>query len=53
MPISLWAGVCFGYGIMLGIRGRSAASAMAGQAAMIMHMAWSIGFWRCPLSIPR
>jgi succinoglycan biosynthesis protein ExoA len=53
MPISLWAGVCLGYGIVLGVRDRSTASAMAGPAAMIMHMAWSIGFWRCLLSIPR
>ena len=53
MPILLWAGVCLGYGSMLGIRDRSTASAMAGPAAMTMHMAWSIGFWRRLLSIPR
>lgn len=45
-PIALWALACLGYGASLGLRARELAGSGAGFPAMLMHAAWSLGFWR-------
>ena len=49
LPSLGWAALCLGYGLLLGIRARSRCVATAGWAAMVMHFAWSAGFWRARL----
>ena len=44
LPALMWAALCLGFGVLLGVRQRSACAALAGVAAMIMHFAWSAGF---------
>jgi succinoglycan biosynthesis protein ExoA len=44
-PAVLWAAAATAYGAALGLRARDPAVLMAGPAAMIMHFAWSSGFW--------
>jgi succinoglycan biosynthesis protein ExoA len=46
LPLLVWAGVCLGYGALLGLRENSPIVALSGPAAMIMHAAWSVGFWQ-------
>jgi succinoglycan biosynthesis protein ExoL len=46
LPALLWAGLCLAFGLLLGLRTRSKCAALSGAAAMIMHFAWSFGFWR-------
>jgi succinoglycan biosynthesis protein ExoA len=46
VPAILWAGACLAYGGWLGVIARDRRAAGAGVAAMIMHLAWSLGFWR-------
>ena len=46
LPFSLWVLACLLYGIGLVVTTRKSYAVIAGVAAMIMHMAWSIGFWR-------
>ncbi|MBB6226444.1 glycosyltransferase family 2 protein [Polymorphobacter multimanifer] len=50
VPMLAWALLAIGYGIALGIGSRSKCIAMAGLAAMIMHIGWSAGYWRRLLS---
>lgn len=45
LPALVWMAAALSYGLMLGLKKRDAAAAMAGPAAMIMHLAWSAGFW--------
>lgn len=45
VPAAAWAAAVFASGLVLGIRARSACTAACGLAAMIMHAAWSSGFW--------
>ncbi len=45
VPFLLWAGICLGYGLLLGWRERRVTIALSGVAAMLMHAAWSLGFW--------
>ncbi|WP_011580000.1 MULTISPECIES: glycosyltransferase family 2 protein [Chelativorans] len=45
IPFLLWAATCLVYGAMLAIRERDAKLLLAGPSAMIMHFAWSAGFW--------
>lgn len=46
-PALGWAATCLLGGILLAARERSAAVAWAGPAALVMHLAWSLGFfWR-------
>jgi succinoglycan biosynthesis protein ExoA len=44
-PALVWAATALSYGLLLGVRGRDPAVLMSGPAAMIMHLAWSLGFW--------
>lgn len=50
IPIMLWMAICLGYGVTLGAKERSAMVMLSGPAAMIMHLGWSMGFWRGMLS---
>jgi succinoglycan biosynthesis protein ExoA len=45
IPALVWAAVALGYGAALGVKHRDAAVVLSGPAAMIMHLAWSLGFW--------
>lgn len=46
LPALAWAGLCQSWGAALALRHRRADMLQAGTAAMIMHCAWSLGFWR-------
>lgn len=45
-PFAIWAAVCLVYGLYLALKGGGLGALAAGPAAMIMHMGYSIGFWR-------
>lgn len=45
IPAGLWIGVCFGYGVWLALAQRNPYGPLAGFSAMVMHLAWSAGFW--------
>ena len=46
-PAILWAGGCLCMGAALGLlRQKDPPAYFSGVAAMIMHLGWSIGFWR-------
>ena len=45
LPAIVWALASLGFGVVLAARERDAAILMSGPAAMIMHLAWSAGFW--------
>jgi len=46
VPALVWAAAALGVGLLLGLKKRDpAAMMMSGPAAMIMHLAWSAGFW--------
>ena len=45
VPALVWALICLGYGAMVAIHERKAYGALIGVAAMVMHLAWSLGFW--------
>ena len=44
MPMLCWLLGVLGFGLLLGLRGRSGCEAVSGAAAIIMHLAWSLGF---------
>ena len=46
LPAASWMALCASYGLLLGVRERSACVAMSGPAAMVMHFGWSVGFLR-------
>jgi succinoglycan biosynthesis protein ExoA len=45
-PGALWASGSLMLGAALALKARDPAVAASGVAAMIMHLAWSLGFWR-------
>lgn len=45
LPVGMWAALCLGYGAWIAIRQRDPWGPLAGFAAMVMHLAWSAGFW--------
>ena len=45
VPALLWALICLGYGALVAIQERKAYGALIGVCAMVMHLAWSLGFW--------
>lgn len=45
IPALLWAAVALGFGAGLALRQRDPVVLWSGPAAMIMHLAWSAGFW--------
>jgi succinoglycan biosynthesis protein ExoA len=44
IPAAGWAGICLTAGAVAGLKVRSACGLGSGFAAMIMHLAWSLGF---------
>jgi succinoglycan biosynthesis protein ExoA len=50
IPALVWALAALSFGVLLGLRKRDPAALMSGPAAMIMHVAWSAGFWAQLLS---
>lgn len=46
LPAAGWAALCQGWGLALALRERRADTLWAGSAAMIMHGAWSAGYWK-------
>jgi succinoglycan biosynthesis protein ExoA len=45
IPAGLWVAVCLGYGVWLALAERNPYGPLAGVSAMVMHLAWSAGFW--------
>ena len=45
VPALVWAMTCLAYGALLSVTRRDPAAVLSGPAAMIMHLAWSAGFW--------
>ncbi len=50
LPLAIWATLCVGYGVVLGLKAKSTSATASGVAAMIMHTGWSLGFWKTILS---
>lgn len=46
VPFVLWAAACMGYGAWMALGQRNPYGPLAALSAMIMHFAWSAGFWR-------
>lgn len=44
LPALVWATACLAFGMLLTLKTRDLAVAASGPAAMIMHLAWSLGF---------
>lgn len=44
-PLFLWVGICLGYGVVLGLGQRDPRALLVSLAVMVMHFAWSAGFW--------
>lgn len=45
VPLALWAFACIGYGFWMAVGQRNPYGPLAAISAMIMHFAWSAGFW--------
>lgn len=45
VPFLAWAGLCLSYGVWLAVRQKNPYGPVAAISAMIMHFAWSAGFW--------
>jgi succinoglycan biosynthesis protein ExoA len=45
VPAAAWAGLCVGYGLLLGARSHDPCAAGAGVAAIAMQAGWSFGFF--------
>jgi succinoglycan biosynthesis protein ExoA len=45
LPAAAWAALCLASGVLLALKDKRACTLSAGPAAMIMHAAWSFGFW--------
>jgi succinoglycan biosynthesis protein ExoA len=45
VPLALWAAACLGYGAWIALSQKNALGPLAAVSAMIMHAAWSAGFW--------
>ena len=45
IPFSLWAVACVGYGFWMAVGQRNPYGPLAALSAMVMHFAWSAGFW--------
>jgi succinoglycan biosynthesis protein ExoA len=46
VPFVLWAAACLGYGAWMALGQKNPYGPLAAVSAMIMHFAWSAGFWR-------
>ncbi|WP_284759694.1 glycosyltransferase family 2 protein [Agrobacterium sp. fls2-241-TYG-188a] len=45
VPLCLWIAACVGYGLWMAIVEKNSYGLLAAFSAMIMHLAWSTGFW--------
>jgi succinoglycan biosynthesis protein ExoA len=45
VPALAWIVLCLAYGVGIGIRRRSVAATLSGPIALVIHFAWSYGFW--------
>jgi succinoglycan biosynthesis protein ExoA len=45
IPLAIWAIACLGYGLWMAVGQRNPYGPLAAVSAMIMHLAWSTGFW--------
>lgn len=45
VPAALWAAACLGYGVWMAVGQRNPYGPLAALSAMVMHLAWSAGFW--------
>lgn len=45
VPLALWVVACLTYGILLSVSQKTVLGPLAALSAMIMHAAWSAGFW--------
>jgi succinoglycan biosynthesis protein ExoA len=45
IPAGLWMAACLGYGVWMALAQRNPYGPLAGISAMVMHVAWSAGFW--------
>jgi len=45
IPMGVWVAACLGYGVWLALAERNPYGPLAGFSAMVMHLAWSAGFW--------
>jgi succinoglycan biosynthesis protein ExoA len=50
LPAVAWLGGCLAGGVLLGLKSGQREAFGAGAAAAVMHLGWSIGFWRQLLS---
>ena len=46
IPFGLWAVACLGYGMWMAVGQKNPYGPLAAVSAMVMHFAWSAGFWR-------
>jgi len=53
VPVAVWMAVCLAYGVYMAIGQRNSIALFASIPAMIMHLAWSAGFWMELLRIKR
>lgn len=44
VPALVWAGLCLGFGVVVGLRAGGGWAVLAGVAAMTMQLAWATGF---------
>lgn len=51
LPAAGWALLCQGWGLGLALKARRGDVALAGSAAMIMHLAWSAGYWKQEIAV--
>jgi succinoglycan biosynthesis protein ExoA len=52
LPAAAWLAICLAGGLLLGLRNGGREACAAGVAAALMHLGWSLGFWRQLLSGP-
>jgi succinoglycan biosynthesis protein ExoA len=45
IPVGLWALACVGYGFWIALGQKNPYGPLAAISAMVMHFAWSAGFW--------
>lgn len=46
IPFGVWAAACLSYGVWIALGQRNPYGPLAAVSAMVMHLAWSAGFWR-------
>jgi len=45
IPAFIWAFICLAYGVLISVKAKDCDLIASGVAIMIMHLAWSCGFW--------